>query len=183
MLKHKPLDVRQSANSIPRQLMDAVFCFFLSFLFDVAVFLELLADVFLHQKGRFRRKSNNKTLHMITWFFSFGCSHFLMNAVFSNPFALICHKNITKMVFQWLNMHEFATPERNAFVFEFYWIICIYIRMNPFIRGLWKPLVMLLRLKSRRKPNLTFITVLYIFWIYWPLKKKLEYLKFINVKQ
>ena len=162
--------------------MDAVFCFcniYLTYQF----FLNCWQMCFYTKKARFRKKSNNKTLHMITWFFSFGCSHFLMNAVFSNPFALICHKNITKMVFQWLNMHEFATPERNAFVFEFYWIICIYIRMNPFIRGLWKPLVMLLRLKSRRKPNLTFITVLYIFWIYWPLKKKLEYLKFINVKQ
>ena len=104
MLNHKPWYVSQSVNSIWRQLMDAVFCF-LSFLFDVAVFLELLADVFLQQKGRFRRKSNNKTLHMITWFFSFGCSHFLMNAVFSNPSALICHKNITKLSFSgWICM-------------------------------------------------------------------------------
>ena len=70
-----------------------------------------------------------------------------MNAVFSNPSALICHKNITKMVFKWLNMHEFATHERNEFVFEFYSIICISIRMSSFIRGLGKPQVTLLRLK------------------------------------
>ena len=145
-------------------------------------FLELFADVFLQQKGRFRRKSNNKTLHMITWVFFVRLQSLSNECGILNPSALICHKNITKIVFKWLNMHEFATPERNEFVFEFYWIICIYIRMNSFIRGLWKPLLMLLRLKSRRRPNVTFITALYIFWIYWPLEKKFEYLKFINVK-
>ena len=95
MQTHMPWYVKQSVNSIWRQLMDAVFCF-LSFLFDVAVFLELFADVFLQQKGRFRRKSNNKTLHMITWFFFVRLQSLSNECGILNPSALICHRKYCK---------------------------------------------------------------------------------------
>ena len=55
MLKHKPLDVRQSVNSIWRQLMDAVFCF-LSFIFDVAVFSWIVGGCVLTLKEKISKE-------------------------------------------------------------------------------------------------------------------------------